>query len=201
MEPVSEVTVEPWQVSGLSSAAIKPARGLRSVPALPRCARREAAVRQKRLPEQMGAARWLLARIRTPGADVRFVYHPPTDPVGLRVIYMYAERGYDIGTLVWRVCSTCRCGSINKISISPEWHRRGLGRRLINRALRDGPGYTWVTSGQSPDARKFFPAITAETRVTFTERGPACPHVTHHEHSASATQPTHRSKPVVERGI
>jgi hypothetical protein len=30
---------------------------------------------------------------------VRFVC--PTDPEGLRVIYMYGERGYDIGTLVW----------------------------------------------------------------------------------------------------
>ena len=158
-------------------------------------------MRQKRTPEQMSATRWLLARLLTPGAKVRFVYHPPADPMGLRVIYMHDERGYDIGTLVWRICPTCRWGSINKISIDLEWHRQGLGRRLIHRALRDGPGYTWVTTSQSPDAKKFFPALTAETGVTFTERGTACQHVKNRERHGSAVQPKRRPKPVVERGI
>jgi hypothetical protein len=56
------------------------------------------------------------------------------------VIYLHEREGCDIGTLVWRVCGDCRIGSINKISLSSEWHRQGLGRRLIARALRDGPG-------------------------------------------------------------
>lgn len=158
-------------------------------------------MRQERIPEQMSAARWLLARLLTPGAKVRFVYHPPADPVGLRRIYMYDQRGYDIGTLVWQVCPACRWGCINKISIALEWQRRGLGRRLINRALRDGPSYTWVTSSQSPEAKKFFPALTAETRITFTERGPACTHVKDSKRYDPTMQHERRPKPVVERGI
>jgi GNAT superfamily N-acetyltransferase len=158
-------------------------------------------VKQERIPGQMSAARWLLARLLTPGAKVRFVYHPPADPMGLRGIYVHDEHGYDIGTLVWRVCSSCRWGCITKISITPEWQRRGLGRRLISRALRDGPGYTWATSGQSPEAKKFFPALTAETGVTFTERGPACPHVDRHRRAGSAAGGGRWPKPALERDI
>jgi GNAT superfamily N-acetyltransferase len=149
----------------------------------------------------MSAARWLFARLLTPGAPVRFVYHPPAEPVGLRVIFMHDQQGYDIGTLVWQVCSSCRWGSISKISIAHEWQRRGLGRRLISRALRDGPGYTWVTSSQSPDAKKFFPILTAETGVTFTQRGPACLHAKSHGRDGPAAQRKRWPKPVAERGI
>jgi hypothetical protein len=149
----------------------------------------------------MSAARWLLARLLTPGARVRFVYHPPAEPAGLRVIYMHDEQGYDIGTLVWRICSTCHWGSINKISIDLDWQRQGLGRRLIRRALRDGVGYTWVTTNQSPDAKKFFPVLTAETGVIFTEGGTACQHVKHHRYRGPAVQPERQPKPVIERSI
>ncbi|MEV4364666.1 hypothetical protein [Nonomuraea sp. NPDC049625] len=107
---------------------------------------------------------------------MRFVYHPPTRPAGLREIYVYDPDDHDIARLVWQVCDECRCGSINKISIDPEWQRRGRGRRLILRALRDGPAYAWATSGQSPEARKFFPIMSAETGAAFTAHGPSCPH-------------------------
>ncbi len=91
-------------------------------------------------------------------------------------MYAYDARDYDIARLVWQVCDQCCRGSINKISISPEWQRRGVGRRLISRALRDGPGYTWSTSGQSPEAKRFFPALTAETGTAFPEYGGGCVH-------------------------
>lgn len=42
---------------------------------------------------------------------------------------------------------------------------RGLGRRLINHALRDGPDYTWTTSSQSPK--------TGAARTA----GDTCPHI------------------------
>ena len=66
------------------------------------------------------------------------------------------------------------------------------------RALRDGPGYTWVTSGQSPDAKKFFPAITAETGVTFTEYGSGCQHMTHDSDGRLPPPAGRPPKPVVE---
>jgi hypothetical protein len=44
---------------------------------------------------------------------------------------------------VWKVCVSCRVGSINQISITVDYQRQGLGRRLIRRALVDGPGYRW----------------------------------------------------------
>jgi hypothetical protein len=65
---------------------------------------------------------------------------------------MFDREGYDIGMLVWMVCDACRVGSINKISLTIEHQGQGLGRRLIRRALNDGPGYTWQTTGQSPEA-------------------------------------------------
>jgi hypothetical protein len=112
-----------WPRCGQAGAA--PAGSALSSPTAIRWAERMRPVRQDHLPGQMSAARWLLARLLTPGAEVRFVYHRPADPVGLRVIYMHDQQGYDIGTLVWRVCPSCRWGSINKISIAPEWQRRG----------------------------------------------------------------------------
>ncbi|WP_344948335.1 GNAT family N-acetyltransferase [Sphaerisporangium flaviroseum] len=124
----------------------------------------------------MSKIRWWWVRMTTPGATLRFVYHPPDLPAGLRQMYVYDARDYDIARLVWQVCDQCGRGSINKISISPEWQRRGVGRRLISRALRDGPSYTWSTSGQSPEAKQFFPALTAETGTAFPEYGGGCAH-------------------------
>jgi GNAT superfamily N-acetyltransferase len=129
------------------------------------------------LPQGMSAPRWLLARMMSPGQPVRFIYQPPDKLAGLRVIHVYDRQGYDIGQFVWQVCRACQRASINKISVTNDWQRRGLGRRLIARALRDGPGYDWVTSGQSPDARKFFAVISTETGIAFTERGSGCTHM------------------------
>ncbi|MEO3874707.1 GNAT family N-acetyltransferase [Nonomuraea sp. B12E4] len=126
--------------------------------------------------QRVSRLRWWWTRITTPHAPLRFVYHPPTRPTDLREIYVYDPDDYDIARLVWQVCDECRHGSINKISIDQEWQRRGLGRRLIHRALRDGPTYAWATSGQSPEARKFFPIMSAETGAAFTAHGPSCPH-------------------------
>jgi hypothetical protein len=54
--------------------------------------------------------------------------------------------------LVWQVCDECRYGRINKISVAPEHQRQGLRRRMLLRALRDGPGYDWRTTASPTTA-------------------------------------------------
>jgi hypothetical protein len=148
-------------------------------------------------PEGMTRSRWLLARMMTRHEPVRFPYHAPAVPAGLRVIYMYDQGYYDVGTLVWTVCGVCHLGSITKISISVEWQRQGLGRRLVLRALRDGPGYTWITTHQSPEGMKLFQAISAETGVTFNEPvRKACEHMDSRREHADRWP-----KPVIDRSI
>ncbi|MEO3860996.1 GNAT family N-acetyltransferase [Acrocarpospora sp. B8E8] len=136
----------------------------------------------------------------TPTALLRFVYHPPARPAGLREIYVYDSRDYDIARVVWQVCDQCRYGSINKISIDEGWQRQGLGRRLIHRVLRDGPDYRWVTSSQSPEAKKFFPAMSIETGAAFTERGPSCSH-SGPDRSTLTTGRTPLPRTVIEHNI
>jgi len=152
------------------------------------------------LPEGMTRSRWLYARLLTCGEPVRFIYYPPGEPAGHRDLYMYDDETINIGRLIWQVCDYCRSGHINSISINTEFQRRGLGRRLILRALRDGPRYRWATSGQSPDAKRFFPCITAEVGVEFTERGGTCRHLK----AGMSGPPTHAARPrrpVVDRTV
>ncbi|WP_232838704.1 GNAT family N-acetyltransferase [Streptomyces geranii] len=88
---------------------------------------------------------------------------------------------------------TCRVGSINKISIDPDSQRQGLGRRLVLRAFADSPGYTWQTTGQSPEAKQFFPALERELRVAFPQNGGVCEHL--------ASPPGRRPRPVLIRNV
>ncbi len=77
-------------------------------------------------PQGMSALRWLLARMLSLGQPVRFIYQPPNQPAGLRVIHMYDQDGYHIGQFVWQVCRACQGASINKISISDPWQLAGI---------------------------------------------------------------------------
>ncbi|WP_217503976.1 hypothetical protein, partial [Streptomyces lunaelactis] len=70
------------------------------------------------MPENLSPLRWRWMLLTTRRQEVRFVFWPPRRPTGHRRIRMFDRQGYDIGTLVWIVCDTCRVGSINKISIS-----------------------------------------------------------------------------------
>jgi hypothetical protein len=90
---------------------------------------------------------------------------------------MYDQQGYEFGVLDWRICDECRIGSIQKISIMDDFHRRGLGRRLLAHALQDAPDYTWRTSGQSPDGQRFFAAMTTQTGIAFPAHGRSCTHL------------------------
>ncbi|MGW7671570.1 hypothetical protein ACWGJX_31275 [Streptomyces sp. NPDC054775] len=116
--------------------------------------------------------RWILRVTRR--QEVRFLCWPPRHPAGHRDIRMFDRDGYDIGRLVWMVCDACRVSSINKISIDPDAQRQGFRRRLIRRALADGPDYTWQTTGQSPEAKQFFPVLEKEMGVAFPQYGGVC---------------------------
>ncbi|MYZ37980.1 MULTISPECIES: hypothetical protein [unclassified Streptomyces] len=152
------------------------------------------------VPEYLSPLRWQWILFVTRRQEVRFLYWPAQHPAGHRRIRMFDRGGYDIGTLVWKVCDACRVGSINKISITIEHQRQDLGRRLIRRALADGPGYTWQTTGQSPEAKHFFPALEKEMGTAFPQYGGVCEHL--------APSPGHRPlppgrhpRPVLEHGI
>jgi GNAT superfamily N-acetyltransferase len=152
------------------------------------------------VPDGLSPLRWRWILLTTRHQEVRFLYWPPLQPTGHRNLRMFSRDGYNIGRLVWVVCDACSIGSINKISIDPDRHRQGLGRRLIRRALADGPDYTWQTTGQSPQAKQFFPAMEEKLGVAFPEYGGVCEHLA----SPPGYQPRppgRRPRPVLKRCI
>jgi GNAT superfamily N-acetyltransferase len=99
---------------------------------------------------------WPLWERVAPWLLVRFHHSRPLgdSAVGHRRITMLTWRdGLDVGVLDYQLCHACRTGYVNKISIAPEFQRRGLGRRAISYALARGRGYTWGTSGQSDEGQ------------------------------------------------
>lgn len=128
-------------------------------------------------PPYVSQWRWRWWKLRTFGSPVRIIYYPPATSTEHHVLDMNTPDAWACGTLQWQVCHTCRRGIICKISIADVYQRRGYGRRMILRALQTGPGYTWVTSGQSEQAKMFFPAMSMETGAAFTEGGGACSHI------------------------
>lgn len=131
-------------------------------------------------PEQLAPWRWRLWLRKTRSERMRFVYYAEAWTAGFRELFMYDETGLDRGRLVWRVCDACQRAVICKISLDVDVHRQGYGRRLILRALRDGPDYSWTTSGQSPDGVRFFAAMSAETGAAFTGGARTCEHIRSH---------------------
>ncbi|MFE0799591.1 GNAT family N-acetyltransferase [Streptomyces sp. NPDC058812] len=152
------------------------------------------------VPERLSPLRWRWILLTTRHREVRFLYWPPGRPTGYRNLRMFDRDGYNIGRLVWVVCDPCRIGSINKISIDPDHHRQGLGRRLIRRALADGPGYAWQTTGQSPQAKQFFPALEKELGVALPEYGGVCDHLASPP-AFRLPHPERRSHPLLERNV
>jgi hypothetical protein len=152
------------------------------------------------VPDRLPPLRWRWILLTTRHQEVRFLYWPPRHPTGHRRLGMFDQRGYDIGVLVWRVCDDCRIGGIDKISITNAFHRRGLGRRMVRRALADGPGHAWRTSGRSAEARLFFASLEKELGIVFAERSGSCEHL----RSPTGYQPPapgRRLRPVLERGV
>ncbi|MEU8136517.1 hypothetical protein [Streptodolium elevatio] len=97
--------------------------------------------------------------------------------MGNQILRVCDRSGYDFAILYWQTCPTCRHGHIAKISIAPERQRQRYGTRMVLRAMRGCASYTWTTTGQSPDAQRFFPVLAHATGAAFTPRGRTCPHM------------------------
>jgi hypothetical protein len=107
------------------------------------------------------------------------------------VIRVFGRRGSEGALLIWNCCHACRRGLIAQIRVIDPWKRQGLGRILVGRALRDGPGYTWTTTGQSSEAQFFFPVIAGETGAALTV-GPGCRHIAEPSVSTSTLESSYR---------
>ncbi|WP_307038050.1 hypothetical protein [Streptomyces canus] len=116
-------------------------------------------------------------KLRHPRARGFWLYYPNDQEGGHQALRVYTRDAYDFAVVVWKTCGICRHGVISKISIIDDWHRQGIGRRLIRQALDGCADYTWTTSGQSTLAKQFFPAMTEETGAAFTPLAPVCPHI------------------------
>ncbi|RDD88500.1 GNAT family N-acetyltransferase [Streptomyces parvulus] len=129
------------------------------------------------MPESVSELRWQWIKLRNPKEEKIFLYYPSGAGTDAQVIRVCDRNGLDHAILIWYVCHECRFGDVAKISIIDEWQRQGLGRRLLLWALRGGPGYRWVTSGQSPEGQEFFQALARETGAALTNRGKTCAHI------------------------
>ena len=147
-------------------------------------------------PGRLADWRWRLWMWRTRSEPMRFVYYAEAWPAGFRELYMYDRAGLDRGRLVWKVCNACQRAVIAKISLDVDVHRQGYGRRLILRALRDGPDYLWTTSGQSPAGARFFAAMSAETGAAFTGGAQTCEHIKNHGRAMATVL-----RPVLDRSV
>jgi hypothetical protein len=76
----------------------------------------------------------------------------------------------------YRICDRCRIGVVFKIRTSEEWKRRRYAAWMIERSRRFAPGYTWVTSRQMSDARKFWDFVTAAVPGQYRPETP-CQHI------------------------
>lgn len=129
------------------------------------------------IAEGVSPLRWRRILRNTRDEPIRFVLQLPEQPADFRRLRLYDRCGLQVGTLGWQVCDLHRRGFIAKISIVPEWQRQGVGRRIVRRALEDGPGYAWMTSSQSDAARQFFPVIAAEAGISITASHDRCAHM------------------------
>jgi GNAT superfamily N-acetyltransferase len=76
----------------------------------------------------------------------------------------------------YQLCHACRVGCVNKISITPEYQRKGLGRWAVRHALARGRGYAWVTTGKSPEGKAYFAEMARQSGAAFAQRVGSCAH-------------------------
>lgn len=119
------------------------------------------------VPEYLSPLRWRWILFVTRRQEVRFLYRRPGIRPGT------AASGCSTGTGTLRRLPRRE----HKTSITTEYQRQGIGRRLIRRALADGSGYTWQTTGQSPEAKRFFPVLEKEMGTAFLQHGGVCEHL------------------------
>jgi hypothetical protein len=97
---------------------------------------------------------------------------------GHQVVTVLDGKGRDIGHLDYQVCHRCGAAHINTIAIAGPCQGLGLGREALHIAADPWSTYTWTTSRQSSEGRKFFAAMAEETGVDFVPGAVSCPHIT-----------------------
>lgn len=109
--------------------------------------------------------------------EVRFERIAAPVPAGLESIVVRDGAGRAVGRLDFQVCHPCRRGHVAGIVVAVHWQGRGVGRRAVYTALAPCTGYTWSTSRQSADGRRFFAAMEEETGQGFPACAARCPHM------------------------
>lgn len=101
-----------------------------------------------------------------------------TLPAGRQAVTILDHGHRPVGCVEYQVCHLCRLGYISNIAVVGHWQGQGLGRHALHTALAPCTGYTWSTSRQSAEGRRFFAAIEDETEIEFPPSGVRCPHMT-----------------------
>ncbi|MFH8612896.1 GNAT family N-acetyltransferase [Streptomyces sp. NPDC018029] len=108
---------------------------------------------------------------------IHFEHVVETLPAGRRAVTMLDPDDRHVGSLEYQICHPCRLGHIGNIAVAAHWQGQGLGRHAVHTALTAGPEYSWSTSRQSSEGRRFFAAMEDETGVAFPPKGERCPHM------------------------
>ncbi|MGA4847205.1 GNAT family N-acetyltransferase [Streptomyces sp. G5(2025)] len=102
----------------------------------------------------------------------------PALPAGRQAVSVLDAGHRLVGCLEYQVCHVCRIGYVANIAVASHWQGQGLGRDVLHTALAPCGGYTWSTSRQSSEGRRFFAAMEEETDVAFPAGGVQCSHMT-----------------------
>ncbi|MFK4066789.1 GNAT family N-acetyltransferase [Streptomyces sp. NPDC029674] len=108
---------------------------------------------------------------------IHFEHVVETVPAGRRAVTMLDLDHRQVGILEYQLCHPCRLGHIANIAVAAHWQGQGLGRHAVHTALAAGADYTWSTSRQSSEGRRFFAVIEDETGVDFPSSGDRCAHM------------------------
>ncbi|MET9513134.1 GNAT family N-acetyltransferase [Streptomyces flavidovirens] len=126
-------------------------------------------------PSGFSERSWTLTTLLRPHTEDFWLYYAPRNGAGPEQLRVCERSGYDFARLTWQSCAECRRGHIMKIRVTDEWQRQGYGTRMVLRAMRGCESYTWTTTPQSEDARRFFPALSTVVGTGFPVNG-ACGH-------------------------
>ncbi|MFC7344963.1 GNAT family N-acetyltransferase [Saccharopolyspora griseoalba] len=96
---------------------------------------------------------------------VEIVRAPARVPAGITYLDVYVD-GVPVGDLLLRVCEPCERAVIEHLRIDHQYTRQGLGRRLVEAATAQHPGYAWSTTeiSDAPSARGFAAAASRPAR-------------------------------------
>ncbi|MCF3124257.1 N-acetyltransferase [Streptomyces arenae] len=112
---------------------------------------------------------------RSPAVHFECVVEAP--PAGHRAVLIRDAADRTVGRLAYQVCHACRLGHISDIAVAVHWQGQGLARHAVHTVLAPCADYTWSTSRQSAQGRRFFATMTDETDVPFPPSGVRCPHM------------------------